>query len=126
MTVTLGSIDGDLGTSLTNQYCARVASCLGRDQVGFNTGLAKVLNGQSSATTMFPVADQYCNQSCDVWRTSMCDDETCWCKPMPEDNSRWSTSKGLKKVIYPQIQKGSGKTDDQCLDSWYKNEYCSN
>ena len=59
MTVTLGSIDGDLGTSLTNQYCARGASCLGRDQVGFNTGLAKVLNGQSSATGNIVVAEDW-------------------------------------------------------------------
>ena len=128
MVVTLGSRDGKVGVSKTLQYCARGGTCAGRDQDAINFGIGKNVGGQKLQTTLFPVVDTYCKGctrdiSCDDG-TCSCGSATCWCRPYLDDNSFWSTSKKLKKAT---IGHGTGidnGANENCINTWYKNEAC--
>ena len=119
--ISLGSSEGNIGVSNTNVYCARGASCAGKD-----ADAVKVVNDafgakpppQTKDNTLFPVVDTYC-ESCSLTNAGNREDN--WCGAKEESNSKWSTSKNLKKVtMTTQTGIAKNRKPEDCFNNWYK------
>jgi hypothetical protein len=126
--ISLGSPDGNIGVntkkpynSQVTAYCARGASCAGKDADAV-TAAKKVLDnnisGLTPEDTLFPVADTYCSP-CTLTGSGARYNN--WCRATKESNSKWSTSKNLKKVTMTNATGIAKKRKpDDCFKNWYK------
>jgi hypothetical protein len=135
--VSLGSPDGNIGVNVKTQnqnsqvtaYCARGASCAGKDADAVTAAMNVLDNKISGLTpehTLFPVADTYCD-GCDT--TDYGNRSNNWCRATKESNSKWSTSKNLKKVTMTNATGIAKKRKpDECFNNWYKDysDACGN
>jgi len=117
--ISLGSPNGEIGADgqNTNEFCARGASCAGKDGDAVKVFKDYNILGQTKDTTLFPVADTYCHGGCDVSEIK----ENNWCSAPKESNSKWSTSKNLKKVTMTNDTGiAKGRKPEDCFNNWYK------
>ena len=118
LVVSLGSPDGNIGVQNTNVYCARGASCAGRDADAVKAAFDSNILGQTKDNTLFPVVDSYCS---DCTLTPAGERSNNWCWASDESNSKWSTSKNLKKVtMTTDTGIAKGRDPNSCFDNWYK------
>ena len=119
LVVSLGSPNGEIGgdDQNTNQFCARGASCAGKDGDAVKVFNDYNISGQTKDTTLFPVADTYCTGECDVADIK----EHNWCSAPKESNSKWSTSKNLKRVTMTnKTGIATNRKPEDCFNNWFK------